>query len=150
MTAEKRLVVEDGIGWMPSGDGRLYSATPKDYVAEIERLRAENARLAALAMERRGEAMSAADLVTELRTMARELSTIVGEPVKENTAWRAAAEIERLRNALKQIQEIKDVGADFPDKFGRYVNDSAGERDAMYKVAVTTLGSAVDVGGERG
>jgi hypothetical protein len=43
------------------------------------------------------EAPLPADLVAELRTMARELSKIVVGPLEENTAWRGADEIMRLR-----------------------------------------------------
>lgn len=39
-------------------------------------------------------------VVDELRAMARELSVITGQSVEENTAWRGADEIERLRAAL--------------------------------------------------
>lgn len=41
------MKIEHGVGWVPSdeGPGHIRSANPGEYVTEIERLQAENARL---------------------------------------------------------------------------------------------------------
>lgn len=52
------------------------------------------------------------DLVAELRRMARELSKIVGEPVEECAASRAASEIERLRARVAALEEFLQADVD--------------------------------------
>jgi hypothetical protein len=44
------------------------------------------------------------ELIKELRTMARELSKIVGGRVEQNTAWRGATAIAQLRKQLRGCQ----------------------------------------------
>lgn len=44
-TKPAMLKIEMGIGWVPDGPGRLRSANPGEYAAEIERLEKENAEL---------------------------------------------------------------------------------------------------------
>ena len=51
-----------------------------------------------------------------------------------------SASNDRYRDALLQIKAIKDIGADFRDENGKWLNDAAAERDAMYKIAIEALG----------